>query len=251
MAWGVRCRIEAGQAVVTGPSRAARTGSALRASGTMARTRAGPEQGGDGDGHRLLGDVVVGGEVPLVDLLAAAGGVELDHLDVQGVGEVGHRGIVEGQVPVLPDAQAAQVEGVGAAAARRSVGTRPREGPARRCSGRPGVRSARRCARGSSAGSWPDGRARSRRTRPCGRPRRRPRARRRCGATRASTKASWELPVANMAWATPRSATAARSTAAASSAAARAMAAVVAKTRTPRAGPGAASGVPLVAHGAL
>jgi hypothetical protein len=50
--------------------------------------------------------------------------------------------------------------------------------------------------------------------------------------TRASTKAIWELPVANMAWATPRASTAERSTVAASSAAARAMVAVVPDTRT-------------------
>ena len=48
----------------------------------------------------------------LVDLLQAAGRLELDHLDVAGVGEVGHRRIVEGQVPVLADPEAAQVEGV-------------------------------------------------------------------------------------------------------------------------------------------
>ena len=42
--------------------------------------------------------------------------------------------------------------------------------------------------------------------------------------TSACTKASWELPVANMTWAVPRAATAARMTARASSAAARAMA---------------------------
>ena len=48
-----------------------------------------------------------------------------------------------------------------------------RAGRARRGSGRPGVGPARRSARGSSAGSRPDGRARRPRTRPCGRRRRR------------------------------------------------------------------------------
>ena len=48
----------------------------------------------------------------------------------------------------------------------------------------------------------------------------------------ASTKAIWELPVANMAWATPLSATAARRILAASSAAARAMAVGWCRTRT-------------------
>src|ERR1700733_13843796 len=46
------------------------------------------------------------------------------------------------------------------------------------------------------------------------------------------TKASWELPVANIAWATPRASTAARITASASSAAARAIAGTSAWTCT-------------------
>ena len=71
------------------------------------------------------GTSAVGGEVALVDLLAPAGGVELDHLHVERVVEVGHRRVVEGQVAVLADAQAAQVERVVLAAARRSGRTRP------------------------------------------------------------------------------------------------------------------------------
>ncbi len=54
----------------------------------------------------------------------------------------------------------------------------------------------------------------------------------RAGASRDVTKASWELPVANMAWATPRRATTPLRTAAASSAAAAAMASVEARTAT-------------------
>ena len=50
--------------------------------------------------------------MPLVDLLLPACGVEFDHLDVERVVEVGHARVVERQVPVLPDAQAAQVKGV-------------------------------------------------------------------------------------------------------------------------------------------
>ncbi len=52
------------------------------------------------------------GEVALVDLLAPAGLVELDHLHVERVVEVGHRRIVEGEVAVLADAETAQVERV-------------------------------------------------------------------------------------------------------------------------------------------
>ena len=51
--WSTVRRAEAGHAVETGPVNAARTGSALRASGTMARTWRGPEQGGDGHGERV------------------------------------------------------------------------------------------------------------------------------------------------------------------------------------------------------
>jgi hypothetical protein len=97
-----------------GPVRAARTGSALRASGTMASTWPARSRAGmvtvmawsPWPGRRQVG------EVALVDLLLPAGRVELDHLDVERVVEVGHRGVVEGQVPVLADAQAAQVERV-------------------------------------------------------------------------------------------------------------------------------------------
>ena len=52
------------------------------------------------------------GKVSLVDLLPATGVVELDHLDGQGVVEIGHRGVVEGQMAVLPDTQAAEIEGM-------------------------------------------------------------------------------------------------------------------------------------------
>ena len=59
-------------------------------------------------GHR--GDV---GEVSFADLLAPARVVELHDLDVEGIGEVGDGRVVERQVTVLADAEAAQVERVG------------------------------------------------------------------------------------------------------------------------------------------
>ena len=90
----------------------------------------------------------------------------------------------------------------------------------------------RRSSRGSTAGTRPGGRALPRRTRPCGRRRCRARAHRGLRDQRASMKASCELPVANMAWATPRASTAARMMAAAWSAAARAMAATSGWTST-------------------
>ena len=57
-------------------------------------------------------DLVSGGEVALVDLLVATRRVQLDQLDVFGIVEAGHRGVIEGQVAVLPDAQAAKIEGM-------------------------------------------------------------------------------------------------------------------------------------------
>ncbi len=51
-------------------------------------------------------------QMPLVDLLSAARRVELDHLDVQRVVEVGDTWVVEGQVAVLADAETAEVERV-------------------------------------------------------------------------------------------------------------------------------------------
>ena len=93
--------------------------------------------------------------------------------------------------------------------------------------GRSRVGRARRCARGSSAGSRRDGRAPRRRTRPCGRPPCRAQGTPAVSSTSACTKASWEFPVANITWALPRASTAARMTSSASSAAARAIAASV------------------------
>ena len=102
---------DAGHAVDTAQERASRTGTALRSSGTTASTALGAEQGGDGDGHGVCRHGLDAREVALVHLLEPAGVVELDHLDVQRIGEVRHGRIVEGEVPVLPDPQAAQVGG--------------------------------------------------------------------------------------------------------------------------------------------
>ncbi len=50
------------------------------------------------------------GEVALVHLLAPAGIVQLYHLEVDRVIEVGHRGVVEGQVTVLTDPETAEIQ---------------------------------------------------------------------------------------------------------------------------------------------
>ena len=73
VAWGVRWRMEAGHAVLTGPSSAARTGSALRASGTMARTRSARSSAGMVTVMAWAGTSASVGEVPFVDLLAPTG----------------------------------------------------------------------------------------------------------------------------------------------------------------------------------
>lgn len=60
---------------------------------------------GHGQAHGALGHVVKGLEAAVVDLLLAADVVQLDDLDDLGVIEVGHGGIVEGQVAVLANAK--------------------------------------------------------------------------------------------------------------------------------------------------
>ncbi len=104
-------RTEAGHAVDTGPVRAA--GQAPPC-GPRARWRepcGRPEEGGDGGGERQGRHRVDVGEMALVDLLEPAGRVELDHLHVETVIEVGHGRIVEGQMAVLPDPEAAESRG--------------------------------------------------------------------------------------------------------------------------------------------
>ena len=62
-----------------------------------------------------LGTAVDVGEVALVHLLEPARPIELDDLHVEGVVEVGDGRVVEGQMAVLADAEAAEVERVVAA----------------------------------------------------------------------------------------------------------------------------------------
>src|SRR5580700_10576486 len=61
----------------------------------------GPEERRDRGREGEAGDGPEVGEVALVDLLEPAVAIELDHLHVERVVEVGHGRVVEGEVPVL------------------------------------------------------------------------------------------------------------------------------------------------------
>ena len=124
-----------GRPSTPGPVIAAADGTGLARLGHDGEDGPGPEEGGDGGGEGEAGHGVDVGKMALVDLLEPTGAVELDHLHVERVGEVGHGRIVEGEMPVLPDTETAQVEGVGRQRARRSGRTPSRDRPVRRCSG--------------------------------------------------------------------------------------------------------------------
>ncbi len=93
-----------------GPSSAACTGSRLRASGTIAKIRPARSNAGIVTVIAWGGTVRRPREVALPHLLAAARLVEGDDLHVERVVEVSDRGVVEGEVAVLADAEAAEVE---------------------------------------------------------------------------------------------------------------------------------------------
>ena len=181
VAWAVRCRIDAGHAVVTGPAVPRRTGRpcgprAPRPAPDRARSRAGMVTV-----TACRGTSASLAKWPSLTCWRRQASSRVTTLTSARVVEVGHRGVVEGQVPVLADAQAAQVERVAPQQSGVALALVVRRGQAVEVVGGPRGGSAPRSARGSSAGSWPDGRARSPRTRPCGRRRRRPRARRGSG----------------------------------------------------------------------
>ena len=106
-------RTEAGHAVDTGPVERGAHRHGLARLGHDGEHGGRPEQRGDGGREREARHGVDVGEVALVHLLEPAVPVELDHLHVEGVVEVGDGRVVEGEMAVLPDAEAAQVEGVG------------------------------------------------------------------------------------------------------------------------------------------
>ena len=71
-----------------------------------------------------VGTVVDVGEVAFAHLLLTAGGVELHDLHVERVVEVGDGRVVEREVPVLADAEAAEIERVRRGGASRTARTR-------------------------------------------------------------------------------------------------------------------------------
>ena len=73
----------------------------------------GRHEGRDGQGQGMGGHVVKGGKTAIVHLLQAAGLVEGDDLDLQRIGEIGDGRIVEGQVAILANAGADDVDGMG------------------------------------------------------------------------------------------------------------------------------------------
>ena len=163
----------------------------------------------------LAGTASMSGKWPSLTCCARQASSSSTTLTSSGSVEVGHRGIVEGQVPVLPDPEAAQVERV----ALQELGVARALGPGVAQTldvvGSLGVGrlddplADPALEAGRVVGSHPDvlvhvedhrlgpGHVRG------------------CAPSSAAMKASWEFPVANMACATPRAATAARMTSAA------------------------------------
>ena len=84
--------MDAGQDGSTGPKRARRTASALRASGQTTITRAAANRPGMVTVMAWVRHVIDGSEMPLADLLAPAGLVERHHFHQRGIVEVGHTG---------------------------------------------------------------------------------------------------------------------------------------------------------------
>lgn len=71
----------------------------------------GGAQRGNCQGKGVVGDGVEGGEVSFADLLLFAGGVEFHDFDLARVFKVGDWRVVEGEVTVFSNAQAAEVDG--------------------------------------------------------------------------------------------------------------------------------------------
>src|SRR5262249_42965337 len=97
-------------------------GAALGGAGDHAEEVSAVGDRGDRERQGVGGDGGEGGEAAVVDLLLAAGVVERDDLGDLRVVEIGDGGVVEGDVAVLADAQAHDVDGglaeqVGVAAA--------------------------------------------------------------------------------------------------------------------------------------
>src|SRR5206468_9979261 len=81
----------------------------------------------DGESQGVLRHRVQTREVTFAHLLLAAGFIELDQLEPVGVVEIGHRRIVERKMPVLPDAQTAEIDGLGSQQTRVAFAFRERQ----------------------------------------------------------------------------------------------------------------------------
>lgn len=69
-------------------------------------------EGGDGEGEGVRGHGFEGGEVPFLDLLHFAGVVELHEFDPVRIVEAGDGRIIEGDVAIFADAEAAEIDGL-------------------------------------------------------------------------------------------------------------------------------------------
>ncbi len=206
---------------------------ALRASGTTARTRWARSRAGMVTVMAWAGTSASVGKCPSLTCWRRQPSSSVTTFTSSGSSKSATGGSLKARCPFSPIPRQHRSSGWSAQQRRVPCALRFRPGQAVEVVGGPRPGPGRRSGRGSSAGSWPDGRARRPRTRPCGRRRRPTRARTGRRTRSASTKASWELPVANMAWATPLRATArAQDRRRPVSAAASAMAAVEGSTDT-------------------
>ena len=133
VAWALVRSADAGHDVATAPS-ARRTGSALRASGTTASTRPARSRAGMVTVMAWAGTASSAAKWPSSPV-AAGRRPRARPPSRRAVVEVGDRRVVEGQVAVLPDAEAAQVERVGPqqpGVAGHSASASPRPSTSRR-----------------------------------------------------------------------------------------------------------------------
>ena len=103
-------RIDAGQAVETGPCNVSATAWRFAGPGTMQTNLLAAEQGGNRQRDRMgrhLGKRV---EAAVIDLLLATGLIEFHHLDPLRIVEISHGRIVERKMPVFADAKTDDVQ---------------------------------------------------------------------------------------------------------------------------------------------
>ena len=103
MASGWRRRIDAGQAVVTGPSSAAWIAARLAGPGTMASERGTPMRNGTVSESAVRGTASRLGKQPSWTCCCRQTAVELDQAHVSGIREVADGRVDEREVAVLAD----------------------------------------------------------------------------------------------------------------------------------------------------